>query len=298
MNGVWSWDHCFNALALRRPSDSRLDQIMTLFDHQDRHGAIPDAVFNRRVVWNFTKPPVHGWAIARMLRGGTLDRTMKRKLRSTGPVDDSGFRAKTAMGTGFCYEHGNDSGWDNASVFFSAPPYEAPDLATYLVLQMDTLALLAEELGRPEAARAWRGRSVAFLSRALERLTRGDRMVFLSSPRREAAPNQSLLPYTQLLLGERLPRSSLWSLVKSLRTEGFITAWGLASESTLSPRYASDGYWLGPIWAPSTLLMIDALAAAGEPGLAQDIGRKYLALAERSGFPENYDALTGATPAR
>ncbi len=261
---------------------------MTLFDHQDRHGAIPDAVFNRRVVWNFTKPPVHGWAIARMLRGGTLDRTMKEEAYDRlARWTEFWFSRKDCDGNGIpCYEHGNDSGWDNASVFFSAPPYEAPDLATYLVLQMDTLALLAEELGRPEAARAWRGRSVAFLSRALERLTRGDRMVFLSSPRREAAPNQSLLPYTQLLLGERLPRSSLWSLVKSLRTEGFITAWGLASESTLSPRYASDGYWLGPIWAPSTLLMIDALAAAGEPGLAQDIGRNTSPSRSARAFPK------------
>lgn len=297
MNGVWSWDHCFNAFALCEGHRTLAwDQIMVPFDHQDRHGAIPDAVFNRRIVWNFTKPPVHGWAVSRMLRKGLLDRAMKEEAYDRlSRWTEFWFSRKTCDGGGMpCYEHGNDSGWDNASVFFPAPPYEAPDLAAYLVLQMEALALLAEGLGYLKAARSWRDRSAFFLSRALKRLTRGDRMVFLSSPGREASSTQSLLPYVQLLLGERLPRSSLRSLVKSLKTENFITPWGLASESTQSPLYASDGYWLGPIWAPSTLLMVDALTVAGEPELAQDIGRKFLALAERSGFSENYDALSGA----
>lgn len=297
MTGVWSWDHCFNALALSDGNPKLAwDQIMAIFDHQDEFGAIPDAVFNRRVVWNFTKPPVHGWAIARMLRGGSLDRAMKEEAydrleRWTG----FWFSCKDYDGDGIPqYDHGNDSGWDNASVFSARPPLEAPDLATYLVLQMDALALLAEELGRPEAERMWRGRSAAFLSLALEHLTRGDRMTYLVSGTHEEVPNQSLLPYLQLLLGERLPGSSLRSLVNSLKKGGFITTRGISSESTLSPRYTSDGYWLGPIWAPSTLLMIDALMAAHEPGMARDIAQNFLALAENSGFPENYDALTGA----
>jgi putative isomerase len=296
MTGVWSWDHCFNAIALCRGDPSLAwDQMMVLFDHQDEFGALPDAVFNRRVVWNFTKPPVHGWAVSRMLREGALDGAMReeaydRLTRWT----EFWLSCRDYDGDGVPqYDHGNDSGWDNASVFSARPPVEAPDLAAFLVLQMDALALLAESLGRPAPARAWRERSSRFLDLALRHLTRGGMMAHIASGTHEAIASLSLLPYMQLLLGERLPEASRRLMLRSLKEGGFLTEWGLATESTRSPLYESDGYWLGPIWAPSTLLMVDALEASGEAGLASEVARRYLALAERSGFPENYDAQTG-----
>jgi glycogen debranching enzyme len=39
--------------------------------------------------------------------------------------------------------------------------------------------------------------------------------------------------------------------------------------------------------------MVDALDAAGDASLAREVAHRFLALAESSGFPENYDALTG-----
>jgi putative isomerase len=296
MTGVWSWDHCFNALALCRGDPSLAwDQMMVLFDHQDEFGALPDAVFNRRVVWNFAKPPVHGWAVSRMLREGALDRAMQEEAYDRlARWTEFWFSYRDYDGDGVPqYDHGNDSGWDNASVFSTRPPVEAPDLAAFLVLQMDALASLAENLGRPAPARSWRERSSRFLELALRHLTRGGMMAHIASGTHEAAPSLSLLPYMQLLLGERLPEASRRAMLRSLKEDGFLTEWGLATESTRSPLYASDGYWLGPIWAPSTLLMVDALEASGDASLAREVARRFLALAERSGFPENYDALTG-----
>ncbi|MFK9175264.1 MGH1-like glycoside hydrolase domain-containing protein, partial [Escherichia coli] len=45
MDKIWSWDHCFNALALApgRPAEA-LDQLRLPFDHQDASGALPDSV--------------------------------------------------------------------------------------------------------------------------------------------------------------------------------------------------------------------------------------------------------------
>lgn len=296
MAGVWSWDHCFNALALSRglPSLAR-DQLLVIFDHQDEGGALPDAIFDRRVVWNFVKPPVHGWAIGRMLNQGSLDRPMIEEIyERLGRWTDFWFSAKDFDGDGVPqYDHGNDSGWDNASVFVQRPPIEAPELCAFLVIQMDTLGQLAEALGKRSAARVWRDRAAAFLGRALSHLTRGETMVPITSGSHGAVPSLSLLPYLQLLLGERLPAASRGALIRSLFGGGFLTEWGLATESTRSPLYRSDGYWLGPIWAPSTLLMVDALKACGEAETARDVAQRFLALAERSGFPENYDALTG-----
>lgn len=297
LTGIWSWDHCFTALALC-PGDPALawNQIMTIFDHQDEFGALPDAVFDRRVVRNFTKPPVHGWAVARMLKLGCLDRSMKEEAYAhLAHWTDFWFSCRDYDGDGVPqYDHGNDSGWDNASPFVFRPPLEAPDLATFLVLQMDTLAALADELKQSKEAESWRTKSKAFLHLARSHLTRRGRMDFVASGTHEEIPNKSLLPFLQLLLGNRLAESTRTSLLKSLEEEGYITQWGIATESTLSRHYSSDGYWLGPIWAPSTFLMIDALFRSKENDLAREIGSRFLHLVETSGFAENYDAITGA----
>ena len=55
-----------------------------------------------------------------------------------------------------------------------------------------------------------------------------------------------------------------------------------------------DGYWRGPIWAPSTVLIEDGLRRAGHDRLADEISDRFRALCETSGFAENFDALTGA----
>jgi glycogen debranching enzyme len=296
MAGVWSWDHCFNALALGEGhADLAFDQLMVILDHQDKDGCLPDAVFDSRVIWNFVKPPIHGWAVARLVREGALGRDKEEELydRLSGWTD-YWFLWKDFDHDGLPqYDHGNDSGWDNASVFSVRPPIEAPDLAAFLVLQMDALAILADRLGRAVEASAWRDRSERFLRLAIGHLRRGDRMAHIASGSHVAAPGMSLLPYLQLLLGERLPGGMRMDLIRSLREDGFLTPWGLATESTRSPWYRSDGYWLGPIWAPSSLLMVEALSACGERGLAADVAGRFLALADHSGFSENYDALTG-----
>ncbi|HSB95076.1 MAG TPA: hypothetical protein VLC91_01420, partial [Spongiibacteraceae bacterium] len=73
LHAVWSWDHCFNAMALLAGNPALAwDQFMLPFDRQDRHGALPDCFDDERTVWNFCKPPIHGWALMWMLRRTTF----------------------------------------------------------------------------------------------------------------------------------------------------------------------------------------------------------------------------------
>ena len=60
-----------------------------------------------------------------------------------------------------------------------------------------------------------------------------------------------------------------------------------------SPRYTADGYWRGPIWAPSTLIIEEGLRRSGNPELANTVSDKFRHLCEERGFAENFDALTG-----
>jgi glycogen debranching enzyme len=80
-------------------------------------------------------------------------------------------------------------------------------------------------------------------------------------------------------------------LVLGIRSH--LTEWGPATERPGSAEYQADGYWRGPVWAPSTVLIEDGLRRAGRTELADEISQRFRALCERSGFAENFDAITG-----
>lgn len=64
MTNVWSWDNCFNALALSYKNPSLAwDTYIIMADFQDISGRIPDSVSDNHIIWNYCKPPVHGWAL-------------------------------------------------------------------------------------------------------------------------------------------------------------------------------------------------------------------------------------------
>ena len=66
MDKLWSWDHCFNALALAGSARLAIDQFLAPFDHQDAAGALPDSITHSEVLYNYVKPPIHGWALAKL----------------------------------------------------------------------------------------------------------------------------------------------------------------------------------------------------------------------------------------
>ena len=299
MASIWSWDNCFNALALARHApDLAWDQLMVMVDLQDPSGALPDLANDRFVSWSFCKPPVYGWALARLAQvPGLL--TPARLAEIYEPlcrVTEWWFRHRDDNGDDMPqYNHGNESGWDNSTVFRALPPIDVPDLAAYLVLQMEFLAYAAAELGREDESRRWQARSARLLQQMLDLFWRGDRFVARQSLTGEEIDCDSLLLFVPLLLGRRLPEAVVAALVARLRRPGhFLTAHGLASESTASPYYEPDGYWRGPLWGAPTVMLVEGVAAVGETALAADLRRRFCALVAERGLAENYDAITGA----
>ncbi|MGC8971226.1 MAG: amylo-alpha-1,6-glucosidase [bacterium] len=297
MTNIWSWDHCFNAIALSyKNPELAWDQLMVMFDHQDKNGAIPDSINDYLLVWNFSKPPIHGWALKKMMEN--TDYIDNEKLleiyeplcRWTNwwlnyrDYDNDGIPQ---------YNHGNDSGWDNSTVFIERPPIESPDLSTFLVIQMEVLSDIANRLRRKSEAKMWKEKSYNLLDKLLKHSLRDDRLVALQSGTHKQIESQSLLLFIPILLAKRLPQKVLENLISRLKEGDMITKYGLATEGIKSPYYESDGYWRGPIWAPSTMLIIDGLKESGEEALAKDIALKFANLCSKSGFAENYDALTG-----
>ncbi|MEV4057034.1 glycogen debranching protein [Amycolatopsis sp. NPDC049688] len=294
MDKVWSWDHCFNALALAggRP-ELAWHQFQVVFDHQDDRGALPDSVTHAEVLRNFVKPPIHGWALSRL----------RARLPGGLPEPERAYRQLAAWTTFWLdhrrvpgrpvahYEHGNDSGWDNATPFARERLVQTPDLAAFLVLQLTELAGLAAGLGEAGAAARWRAEADGMLAALLGELWDGTKFVSRSATTGAVQGGASLLELMPVVLGEHLPAEVREKLVAGL--EEHLTDIGLATERPGSPWYEADGYWRGPVWAPVTVLIEDGLRRAGAADLADRVSARFRAVCEKSGFAENFDALTG-----
>ncbi|MEV0389316.1 trehalase family glycosidase [Nonomuraea sp. NPDC050643] len=286
MNKVWSWDHCFNALALAEGLPGLAhDQFQLPFDHQDGAGALPDSVTHSEILYNFVKPPIHGWALRHLPPAPDPAETYRRLERWT----TFWLEARRAPGRPLPhYQHGNDSGWDNATTFDPERVVETADLAAFLVLQMRELARLAAD---PPTSARWLDQADRMRDALFAELWDGERFVVRGVRTGHTWSTSSLLELMPIVLGEELPPQA--AAILAARIEAHLTAFGPATESPASQHYQDDGYWRGPIWAPSTVLIEDGLRRAGHIRLADEISARFRALCEKSGFAENFDARTG-----
>ncbi len=296
MTNVWSWDHAINALALGPHHPSLAwDQLMTIFDHQLPSGQLPDFINDAVRLYNYVKPPIHGWVLSQLLAANSWFAAPERLLEIYEPLGrwtEWWFRFRLPEGRGVPeYYHGNDSGWDNGTVFDAGTPVTSPDCAAFLILQMETLGNLATRLGKPREADAWQQRAADLLPFLLEHWD-GRRFRVTSREGNVCTLSDSLFGCLPIILGMRLPADIRKVLLTEIRRH--LTEWGLASEHPDSPLYESEGYWRGPIWAPPTLLIAEGVRAAGDTMLADDIARRFCRLCRQSGFAENFDAVSGA----
>lgn len=296
MCNVWSWDHCFNAMALAAGNPKlSLDQFMVVADHQDEFGCFPDAINDTHIHYNFCKPPVHGWTISELLhrfKQPVNNDTLQTLYRILCAQTEWWLTHRRIKGQELpFYLNGNDSGWDNSTMFDSGVPLISPDLSALLVMQMDVLSDLAAQLDRPDERITWKEKADRLLQALTSELWRGDHFTARLADGTDV-PSQSLIPNVSILLGKRLPEEIQNALCASIQT--FLTDWGLATEHIESDKYESDGYWRGSIWAPPTYMIVSGLEACGHIDLAIEISERFCRLCATSGFAENFNALTGA----
>jgi putative isomerase len=299
MAAVWSWDHCFNAMALSfKDPELAWQQYMLPFDNQQPQGALPDMITSSLNELNFTKPPIHGWALAWMMQhGGYTDQAHLTQIYE--PLSrwtNWFFQYRDSNRNGLPeYNHGYDSGWDNSTVMLPGMPVETADLDSFLILQMDLLAEMAGKLGKDADRQQWQSRSDELLKRMLATLWQKDHFVAVRSSDGARIDSQSLLLYLPVILGKRLPLDVRSKLIQGLTERGrFRTAHGFATEPLTSKYYTPDGYWRGPIWAPATMLLAEGLDSAGEHALAEKVREDFCLMAQQNGMYENFDAITGA----
>ncbi len=298
MTSVWAWDCAFNAVELAHyDSDAAWANLTCPFLYTGESGLLPDTVSEHAITYSYTKPPIHGWALRRLREAGILTgERLGEAYRMLGRLVEGWLRTMDWDGDGICqYLHGNDSGWDNCSAMGSGRAVEGPDLSAYLIACMDELSIEAELLGMNAEAKSWHDRSDDLLHKFLFHLWDGERFHIQENGTHSEIPDaDSLLPFLPLVLGERLPRDIFIKLVSGLTEDHrFLTPHGLATESVQSRYYKPDGYWLGPIWAPPLMLILDGLHRGGEEVLAKEIAERFCDTCAASGFAENFNAVTG-----
>ncbi len=299
MINIWSWDNVFSAIGVAS-IDKQLayDQFAVIFDHQDKTGLLPDFVNDKYAAYSFTKPPVHGWALSLILESDVnfLNNEQQLEMLNWLELQLDYWLVNTRKDTNMLpsYYHGNDSGWDNASFFDRGGPVEAPDLVTFLILTADMIKTIYIQRELTDKAAKYEAIATILYDLLINRLWDGSsfRAKLLHSPK-ETLPNTSLIQFMPLLLGKRLDKDIVALLLKNLDDLQIITKWGAASESPISQYYESNGYWRGPIWAPTSLLLFSGLMKQNQTDRATSLATKYCNTCELSGMAENFDALTG-----
>ena len=299
-NRIYAWDNCFHALGVM-DADPELAaaQLQVLYDHQAPNGAIPEPLSDQRAHFAYIKPAVHGWCVLEMLR-----ESGEEALRPYLPGLYDGIAKWTrwwledrdSTGNGLAeYIHGCDSGWDNATPFDVKVPVEGADLQAYLVLQLEALAKMASLLGKTDEAAGWAQRSTTLLKHFIKLRWQDGRFTSPGVGGELETRGNSLLDRIPIVLGHRLPEDIRRALLNDLRDGGpFFGQYGLATESTESPLYKENGYWRGPIWAPSTYLIFSGLRDSGETALARAVAERFCAMVARdSVFWENFDPHSG-----
>ena len=293
---IWGWDNLFEGIAFSFFSpEIAWNNLVVRFDAQHENGAVPQTMLDLTSSHNFPPRPLEGWAMQMMQK--RLIFTMPQMAEFFPKLERNTewwFRDRSTDGTICHYWHGNDSGADNASAFDATPWIEAPDLNAYLVLQCQSLADMAERLGKRDRAERWRQKGTEVLNALLGRFWNGRQFMVRRMDNGQFLPTTSLLAYLPIILGDLLPKDLVTILADDLsREDAFLTPCGLASEDKRSPLFRTNGYWRGPVWPSWTMLVIDGLHRAGEQALAREIAKRYCDNALKHGFNENYHPLSG-----
>lgn len=196
---------------------------------------------------------------------------------------------------GLCeYHHPYSSGLDDSPLWDEGVPVTSPDLNTYLYLQLEALARMANVLNLNRDAQHWQTQAQTLLHRMIERLW--DPQAGLFWPFRNGKPVRILTPFSLFpLLTGHLPSPIKTALVQHLTdpTE-FWPAFPVPTVALSDPHYNPTQMWRGPTWINVNYLLIEGLMRSGYVELALSLRQRTLDLVNRNpDIVEYYHPETG-----
>jgi len=305
--GVWNWDAGFHAIALRHndPSLAR-DQLRILLENQIDDGMLPDVVHDEGIVTSIdhpvagivTKPPILAWAA---LKIHEVDPKLEF-LREIYPRLKRWNRWWVTKNVGEMpslaqYNHPYSSGLDDSPLWDRGIPVVSPDLNTYLTIQMDSLAVMADLIGLPEDASEWRQRADAITESMVEQMYDPPGGIFQAFYHDEAVP--AFTPFNLYPLWTGRMNAEIEARLVEHLTNPF-TFWSPYPLRTVAgddPSYSATTMWRGPVWININYILIEALQRVGRRALAEELRSRTLDLVARNdGIHEFYDPEQGTPP--
>jgi glycogen debranching enzyme len=195
------------------------------------------------------------------------------------------------------YRHPFSSGLDDSPLWDEGMPVVSPDLNTYLCLQAESLARIAELIGLPDDAQRWQRTADDFARAMQEHLW--DETAGYFQATHLGSPVRVLTPFNLLPLWvARYPEAVTSRLLAHIQDPAeFWSAYPLPTVALNDPKFDAKQMWRGPTWVNINYLFIEALNRQGQHGLARDLRRKTLDLImQHRDIYEYYDPLTAERP--
>ncbi len=321
--GVWSWDGQFHAVAVARwdPELAR-EQFQIILDQQQESGLLPDVVMETgEVVKDFGKPPVLPWAMVRVdriVRGLDPSDTQAgaskpdekeiaanlKFLESTYPqliaYEKHLMANRGGREDGLFHYAGPipnfESGWDNSVRWDQGcDNLWAIDFNCYMVMMYESMAYIAERVGRKEDVAMWQKRAREVAERINDTLWNETAGAYMDRNRQTREFTGVLSPASFMPLYVKIASPERAARMAKLAADPQKFFPGMPAVSYDHPEYRSSEYWRGPTWVNVAYFALKGLKQYGHDRVADDCRKTILEWCSKNPdhLWEYYDSKSG-----
>lgn len=164
--------------------------------------------------------------------------------------------------------------------------FEALDLNTMLVMEANSLAAMAEELGRSKDAQRWKAEAESRWAKVNKAMWDEETGFFYSVDKKDNdftfktpgdMKRQEIIGFLPLWAGTASKKQAEKLVQKLLDPHKFWRRYGVPSLAADDPYYNPKGYWNGPVWVEWNYLMLRGLLNYGYGDEAAELVRRVTA---------------------
>lgn len=284
---AFSWQQSFHAMAAGNDIREAWKLLLNIFDYADRAGQLPDSISDIGGTWRVTKPALQGLAMLYLmdrydcscLAESDLEKLYAGLTRVTRWWLT--FRDRNQSGLPQ-YFHADESPGEFCNVFRKGLPLYSADIASFVALTAEACGKLANLLGKKKEEAEWYAVSRGIIQKMTDLLWDGSRFQVRLVKTGEIVESGSVLAFLPVMLGDRLPKEIMDSMISRLMDETeYLSPRGITVENLKEE--AEQDMPLGTVVYLNTLFSI-ALTFAGRTAEAKKIAVRALDLLAEKGF--------------
>ena len=293
-----SWQMVQNAVGLNHDFELATDLLVNMIDNIGERGQFPDFVFDGQNMCQGIHPPTQGWALNWLMRLHDFGKEMPKETltylyEGYGKMADWYMKYRDDDKDGLPqFDNGDETGYDDISVFVHHVSVEGPDIAAYMGVLFDKLGDIAEILGRQEEADSWHQRADEMIKKLIDTFWNGEKFIALSNFDHEVIDSNAITDYLPFVLGDKLPQEIIDKMTEDLLVEGdFLSPVGLTTEKISSDQFRRAGFSRGFALPPSNMMILTGMYMAGKKEEAKMIAKRFCEAMITSGISQLMDPI-------